>query len=576
MIHTIKRILDMVGERKNEIYKAVILRLIHSLFSAFSLFAIIYVIEHIEYLSLPVIRNTIILLMIGVIGQFICKWRGSIRVSRLAYDTFRDKRLEIGEKLKAAPMGYYNSQNLGSITAAVTTGMNELEGNAVTIVEDMLGCVIYSVVSTMILFCFNRYVGIATFLALVVSCGLLVFIQKASNKFAKKQVISRERMTGSVIEFVRGIMVMRLFAFHGEEQKKVTESYKMKKEADLLVENTVTLPVMLYGFIFKLLSCVVIFISASLCLTGQLPLSYAMMFLLSAFILNSSVSTMGANIALLKVIESALLHFDTVLNMPVLSGEQEIDEHNSLEISVENIEFGYKDETVIKNVSMQIPYGTKNAIIGTSGSGKTTMCNLIARFYEVDKGCIKLGGVNIKEIKPEELLKKISFVFQDVYLFEDSVINNIRFGKPDATLEEVMIACEKARCHEFIMSMENGYETRIGEAGANLSGGEKQRISIARAIMKDAPIIILDEATSSVDAENEYLLLEALEELCKDKTVISIAHRLSTVVNADNIYVMHKGEIIQNGTHEELIRRNGMYRNFVQIRQEALSWGIEN
>ena len=223
---------------------------------------------------------------------------------------------------------------------------------------------------------------------------------------------------------------------------------------------------------------------------------------------------------------------------------------------------------------MEIPFGSSVAIVGPSGGGKTTICNLIGRFFDVDEGRILIGGRNIKEIMPDSLMEYMSFVFQNVYLFSDTIENNVKFGKVDATHEEVVEACKKARCNDFIEALPDGYNTVIGEGGATLSGGEKQRVSIARAIIKNAPIIILDEATSSVDPENEHLLVEAIEELGKNKTVISIAHRLSSVRKADCIYVISDGFVVQKGTHSELIKEDGIYRKFIETRTKSLTWGI--
>lgn len=223
---------------------------------------------------------------------------------------------------------------------------------------------------------------------------------------------------------------------------------------------------------------------------------------------------------------------------------------------------------------MHIPQRTTTAIVGPSGGGKTTLCHLISRFWDVDSGCIRLGGVDVKDYSMDSLMKNFSFVFQNVYLFQDTIANNIRFGQPDAPVEKVIEAAKKACCHDFIMALPDGYDTLIGEGGANLSGGEKQRISIARAIMKDAPIIILDEATANVDPESEQELTSAIEALTREKTIIMIAHRLKTVRHADNILVIDTGRIAQSGTHDQLMLQDGIYRRFVESRQLAVGWRV--
>lgn len=244
------------------------------------------------------------------------------------------------------------------------------------------------------------------------------------------------------------------------------------------------------------------------------------------------------------------------------------------DICFDHVSFGYDDRTVLKDISFQIPEHTTTAIVGSSGSGKTTICNLIARFYDVNSGTISVGKTDVRDMTCDSLLSNISMVFQRVYLFNDSIEKNIRFGNPSATHEEVVFAAKKARCHEFIMQLPNGYDTVVGEGGSTLSGGEKQRISIARAILKDAPIIILDEATASIDPENEHLIQQAISELTKQKTVIVIAHRLATIENADQILVVDDGHIAQSGTHNELIRQEGIYKRFVGIREQAEGWNL--
>ena len=234
----------------------------------------------------------------------------------------------------------------------------------------------------------------------------------------------------------------------------------------------------------------------------------------------------------------------------------------------------WQDRRVIHDISLEIPEHTTCAIVGPSGSGKTTLCNLIARFWDVQEGTVRIGGKDVRDYTADSVLEYLSMVFQNVYLFHDSVENNIRFGRPEATHEQVVAAAKRACCHDFILSLPEGYDTIIGEGGSTLSGGEKQRISIARAILKDAPIIILDEATSSVDPENEQALLSAIQELTKDKTLISIAHRLSTVRNADQIIVIDQGRVVQQGKHNELLQKDGIYRKFLSLRTRATGWHL--
>ena len=255
-----------------------------------------------------------------------------------------------------------------------------------------------------------------------------------------------------------------------------------------------------------------------------------------------------------------------------ISGKEIVPEHSDL--AAENISFAYEQKKIINDRSLNIPEHTTTAIVGPSGGGKTTLTSLLSRFWDVDEGKITLDGRDVREYSMDALMQNFSFVFQSVYLFADTVANNIRFGQPDASMEKVIEAAKKACCHNFIMALPDGYDTVIGEGGASLSGGEKQRISIARAIMKDAPIIVLDEATANVDPENEADLMKAIEALTKEKTIIMIAHRLKTVRHADQILVIENGRISQKGTHDSLMTKDGIYRTFVESRREAASWRL--
>ena len=322
------------------------------------------------------------------------------------------------------------------------------------------------------------------------------------------------------------------------------------------------------------MSCVLIAAAALLYLAGQISLPYCLTFLFCAFTVYSDLETMGNSAFLSKKINTELDRLEEVTNIPRMDTSTEKLVVSHYGISLEHISFGYGDRRVIHDISLEIPEHTTCAIVGPSGSGKTTLCNLIARFWDVQEGTVRIGGKNVRDYTADSVLEYLSMVFQNVYLFHDSVENNIRFGRPEATHEQVVEAAKRACCHDFILSLPDGYDTIIGEGGSTLSGGEKQRISIARAILKDAPIIILDEATSSVDPENEQALLSAIQELTKDKTLISIAHRLSTVRNADQIIVIDQGRVVQQGKHNELLQKDGIYRKFLSLRTRATGWRL--
>ena len=329
----------------------------------------------------------------------------------------------------------------------------------------------------------------------------------------------------------------------------------------------------LYALVFNLASCGVLLASCALYLAGALPLSWALTLLVAAFMIYGELISANNGAFLTKKIEGELDRIDEVCSVPRQDLTDKPLSPAGFGLTMDGVAFSYDGgRRVIDDVTLSIPEGATCALVGPSGSGKTTLVNLLARFWDVDEGRVTLGGVDVREGTAESLLSRISMVFQNVYLFNDTVENNIRFGRPEASREEVVAAAKRARCHDFIMGLPQGYDTVLEEGGASLSGGERQRVSIARAIMKDAPIVILDEATSSVDPENEHLLMAAIAELTRGKTLVTIAHRLNTVRDADQIIVVDGGRIVQRGTHEELMREQGIYRRFIEVRREAAGW----
>ena len=293
-----------------------------------------------------------------------------------------------------------------------------------------------------------------------------------------------------------------------------------------------------------------------------------------AFHLFRPVQTLGSLTSQIRIMEACLNRYEALKEIDTLQDGENDTKVKRFDIEFQNVSFSYGEEEVIHDVSFNVPEQSMTALVGYSGSGKSTIANLIVRFWDVQQGSVIVGGINVKELTYDNLLKNISMVFQKVYLFQDTIANNIRFGKPQASMDEIIFAAKAAGCHDFIMALPEGYDTIVGEGGSSLSGGEKQRISIARAILKDAPIILLDEATASIDPENEHLIQRALARLTHGKTVIAIAHRLNTIRHADQILVIDDGRLVQKGTHDELVAQDGVYKRFVSIRQNAENWVI--
>lgn len=564
----------MAGKYRRYITSGIVISLFHSLFSAMDLLAILYLSYHLNDLNIQKIGNVTVIVLVGLIGKIICKWKITEHISGSSYDIFYEKRLEVGKRLKKAPMGYFSEKNLGEIQVAATTNMNELESSAMSVVENILGSLIYVAICTCVLLVFSWQIGLVTLLGLVIGIFLLSVVQAKAKQAMPLRFEVQEEMTEKTLEFIQGNMVMRLFGVGEDSLKRVQDAFHQKRKADIYLENAAIWPISFYKYTFRIASCAVVLIASLLYMQESMSFPICVMLMFAAFLVYSQIDGLASNIALLRIVDTSLGRVEKVLNIPEMSGSMCVDNLSNNHIELRNVSFSYDNRTIIHEVSLFIPEKSVTAIVGHSGSGKTTLCNLIARFWDVQQGEVLVGGHNVKRISSEELMKKISIVFQNVYLFQDTIENNIKFGEPNASHEDVVDAAKKACCHEFIMQLANGYQTIIGEGGSTLSGGEKQRISIARAILKDAPIVILDEATSSVDLENQHALLTAINELTKGKTLITIAHRLETVRDADQIIVLDEGRIVQQGTHEALIQQDGIYRRFIEVRQMTSSWKL--
>ena len=435
--------------------------------------------------------------------------------------------------------------------------------------------IVHAVVITVVIGLFNWKLGLISFVAILNGIWLNTHIQRKSLEIAPDKQRVQASLASSVLEYIQGIAIIKSYGMGEKANRTVDHAIEDSCRQNLRFEHTFTRLTACYSYLFKVAACIIIGMTCYLFIGGSLPLTSALTILISSFIMYTYMEGVGGTASLLELLHQDLTQIEEIKSAPVLD-ENGVDirpDHFGIELK--DVCFSYGANAILKHVSLYIPEKTTTAIVGPSGSGKSTLCSLIARFWDVDSGEVLLGGENVKRYTSDSLLRNISIVFQKVYLFRGTVADNIRLGKPNASMEEVVEAAKKACCHEFISALPAGYDTLVGEGGGSLSGGEKQRISIARAILKDSPIIILDEATSSVDPENELQLQTAIGELTRHKTVIMIAHRLSTVRNADQIVVIAGGEIIEIGKHKDLIKRNGLYKEFLQVRKQAVGWSLE-
>ena len=495
------------------------------------------------------------LMGLSVAGKIIFGKRATERRMLASYDMCADKRIEVGEILKRVPLGYFSQNRLGELTATLTTTLGEIETNAVAILDKVANGFVHAVAITLLISWYDWHAGLITAAGLVVSLFVYGAMQRKGRKLSPVRQAAQSRLVAAVLEYVQGMAVVKAFGLGDRSNRAVDEAIEACRASNTDLERSFSTLAAAYQLVFKVAAFGVLLSSGLLYLSGDMEM-------------------MGSVSALSRVISVALDRMEALKNAPLLDERGEDFVPESFDIRMEDVVFSYDGTRLLEGINLVIPQGTTTAIVGPSGSGKTTLCSLIARFWDVQEGRVLFGGRDVREYTCDGLLRNISMVFQNVYLFEDTILNNIRFGKPDATMEEVREAARKARCHDFIMALPEGYETPVGEGGVSLSGGERQRISLARAMLKDAPVIILDEAAASVDPENERQLQEAFEALTRDKTVIMIAHRLSTVRKADQILVLDKGRIIQRGRHEELMEQGGLYADFIRIREQAVGWSL--
>ena len=514
------------------------------------------------------------IMLISIAGSGLLKSKAIMLQTEGGYDTCAKKRVEIAEHMRYLQMGYFNANSLGQITSITTNIMESLENIATRVVMLVCDGLLTTSLIVIMLFFFDWRI------ACVLLCGFSLFLfansrlRIASEKVSGKKIRADERLVEKVLEYLQGMTEVKAYRLTGVKSKELNEAISENSNINTDMEMTLVPRIALQSFIAKLTGVAMVAFSCAFYCAGSMDALTAVVMVISAFIIYTSLETAGQYSSLLRVVDMSVDRAQEILNTPQMDISGENITPAVRDITVQDIAFSYEKRKIIDGISLHIPEKTTTAIVGPSGGGKTTLVNLLARFWDVDGGTVMLGGRNVKDYDMDSLMANFSFVFQSVYLFHDTIANNIRFGQPGAPMEDVIAAAKKACCHDFISSLPHGYDTVVGEGGASLSGGEKQRISIARAMMKNAPVIFLDEATANVDPENENELMHAIQALTAEKTVIMIAHRLKTVERADQIIVVDHGKIVQQGTHAELAKQDGIYRNFIGERREAASWKV--
>ena len=576
MLNVFKKIWHFSSDRQNEIRKSIVIGLVNAIFNALMLAALFVVIGALvdgntdpqtAWMALGI-------MLASIIGKIVTRYFSQLQRTKAGYFMVADKRVYLGNKLKVIPMGYFNQNSLGNITAVATTILTDVESAAPVVLVTTLGGFINAVVFALAILIFDWRIGCIVLAAMLVFLAVTSGMEKRSRDGAPKRQAAQETLVEAVLETIQGMSVVKAFNLDENANKKVDQAVDESCERNSKLEKAMTPYVALQQLVLKLSSVIIMLVSIVFFLNGTMALAGCLMMLIASFLVFEQLESAGQGTANMRIAETSIDRANEIDNVPVMDEGGKTIVTKSFDIEFNNVRFSYENRPVLQNVSFKLKEKTTTAIVGPSGGGKTTLCNLIARFWDVNSGSVKIAGRDVRDYTLDSLLSNISMVFQNVYLFNDTIANNIKFGKPDATMEDIIQAAKKACCHDFIMATPDGYDTVIGEGGATISGGEKQRISIARAMLKDAPIVILDEATANVDPENEDQLQKAIESLTREKTIIMIAHRLKTVKNADQILVLDNGRIVQQGTHDELMKEKGIYANFIGVRKKAVGWKL--
>ena len=577
MLKVIRKFFAFCGEEnRRKFITSIRLNVIQALFEALKIPAIAVMIRALMNGTVDTkdILLSLGIMLISIAGSGLLKSKAVMLQTEGGYDTCAKKRVEIAEHLRYLPMGYFNANSLGQITSITTNIMESLENIATRVIMLVCDGLLTTSLIVIMLFFFDWRI------ACVLLCGFSLFLfansrlRIASEKVSGKKIRADERLVEKVLEYLQGMTEVKAYRLTGVKSKELNEAISENSKINTDMEMTLVPRIALQSFIAKLTGVAMVAFSCAFYCAGSMDALTAVVMVISAFIIYTSLETAGQYSSLLRVVDMSVDRAQEILNTPQMDISGENITPAVRDITAQDIAFSYEKRKIIDGISLHIPEKTTTAIVGPSGGGKTTLVNLLARFWDVDGGTVMLGGRNVKDYDMDSLMANFSFVFQSVYLFHDTIANNIRFGQPGAPMEDVIAAAKKACCHNFISSLPHGYDTVVGEGGASLSGGEKQRISIARAMMKNAPVIFLDEATANVDPENENELMHAIQALTAEKTVIMIAHRLKTVERADQIIVVDHGKIVQHGTHTQLLDQDGIYRNFIGERREAASWKV--
>lgn len=572
----------MLQSRKKQLYTSLLLSFLDSCLLVIPIIVAFEMIGSIPELfpatKTPLTSGTVIqytiFMFVCVLARMLLRYLTLRMRSGVGYEVMCEQRKLLGQELRKVSMGYFSEKNLGDLVSTITSDASFIEIDGMGVVEKAAIGIPSIIVGLILLFYFDYKTALAVSLLLIAA----YFAYRRLAATQDRLDLNRQEQVGAVtedaVEFVKGLPVLKTYNMAEKQFFKTKVAFAKLRVLSVKIELSHIPPAATFQICFRLITTAIILISGLSAVMGEITFQSAFFLMLGAFSLFSGAEMMGIYSIFAKITQHSIDRINAIKSIPKMDDAAGRETLTHFDVAFENVTFAYESKPVLENISFHVPEKTTTALVGLSGSGKTTIANLIARFWDVTQGKVMIGGKNVQSVPYADLLKNLSVVFQDVYLFDDTVLNNIRIGRPDASREEVEAAARKAGCHDFISQMGNGYDTVIGEAGARLSGGERQRISIARALIKNAPIVLLDEVTANVDVENERQIQSALEELLRDRTVIMIAHKFSTIQNVDQILAIENGRITQRGKHTELVRQDGLYKRLWDMQFQSSHWKL--
>lgn len=575
MFRIIQKIFSFAGNQRKLLLKAILIAFLGAMFSALQFSALLMTVDALVKSGSTIpIWSTFFIMLLSIAGRAACFYYSANAETKTGFYMVAEKRIHIGDRLRYIPMGYFNQNSLGDITATVTTTLGDVENTAARCLVMILGGLLNTTVLCLALSFIDLQIAFVAILGVLLYLLATELSQNAVSKAAPERQRAQEALIEAVLEYIQGMGVVKAYGLEKDNGQTINKAVNRSCRNNLALTYSAVPWSAIRYLTARLFSIAILIFTLYLYFIGGITLPRCLMVLIASYMIYQELESAGNMSDNLQMLGTSMDKANMIDDTPIMDTDGIKITTKEASLTFCDVSFSYGNRKILDHVNISVPENTMTAIVGPSGSGKTTLCNLIARFWDVDGGRIMIGDMDIRMFKLDSLMKNISMVFQDVFLFADSIENNIKFGRPEATHEQVIEAAQKACCHDFIMALPDEYNTVIGEGGGTLSGGEKQRISIARAILKDAPIIILDEATSSVDPENEDELQRAIETLTYGKTIIMIAHRLKTVRRADQILVLNHAHIVQRGTHAELVQQKGLYADFVAVRQESIGWKL--